>query len=77
MIRHCTAKSYRTYETPDGNAHRDGKRFVVRADEKLTAFVELESATCFCYLRDAELKLSKKNQTVSHLHIRFCPEGDF
>jgi hypothetical protein len=27
------------------NAHRnDGKRFVVRADEKLTAFVELESA---------------------------------
>jgi hypothetical protein len=23
----------------------DGKRFVVRADEKLTAFVELESAT--------------------------------
>jgi hypothetical protein len=23
---------------------RDGKRFVVRADEKLTAFVELESA---------------------------------
>ena len=27
--------------------HRgDGKRFVVRADEKLTAFVELESAVC-------------------------------
>jgi len=27
-----------------GDAHRaDGKRFVVRADEKLTAFVELES----------------------------------
>jgi hypothetical protein len=25
-----------------GDAHRDGKRFVVRADEKLTAFVELE-----------------------------------
>jgi hypothetical protein len=24
--------------------HRGGKRFVVRADEKLTAFVELESA---------------------------------
>jgi hypothetical protein len=23
------------------DAHRDGKRFVVRADEKLTAFVEL------------------------------------
>jgi hypothetical protein len=27
-------------------AHRDGKRFVVRADEKLTAFLELESAIC-------------------------------
>ena len=26
------------------DAHRDGKRFVVRADEKLTAFVALESA---------------------------------
>jgi hypothetical protein len=25
------------------DAHRDGKRFVVRADEKLTGFVELES----------------------------------
>ena len=25
-------------------AHREGKRFVVRADEKLTAFVELERA---------------------------------
>jgi len=27
------------------DAHGDGKRFIVRADEKLTAFVELESAT--------------------------------
>jgi hypothetical protein len=27
------------------DAHRDGKRFVVRADEKLTAFVELGAAT--------------------------------
>ena len=25
------------------DAHRDGKRFVVRADEKLPAFLELES----------------------------------
>jgi hypothetical protein len=24
------------------DAHRDGKRFVVRADEKLTAFLDLE-----------------------------------
>jgi hypothetical protein len=28
------------------DAHRDGSRFVVRADEKLTAFVELELAVC-------------------------------
>ena len=26
------------------DAHRDGKRFVVRADEQLTAFLALESA---------------------------------
>jgi hypothetical protein len=26
------------------DAHRDGQRFVVRADEKLTAFIELEAA---------------------------------
>jgi hypothetical protein len=26
------------------DAHRDGKRFVLRADQKLTAFMELESA---------------------------------
>ena len=31
------------------DAHRDdGKRFIVRADEKLTAFVELESAIRSC-----------------------------
>jgi hypothetical protein len=34
------------------DAHRDdGKRFVVRADEKLTAFLELES-TIRLYLRN-------------------------
>jgi hypothetical protein len=40
---------------PDGrtlwiaDAHRgDGKRFVVRAEEKLTAFLELEAAICRC-----------------------------
>jgi len=34
------------------DAHRDdGKRFVVRADEKLTAFVELESALLAAILR--------------------------
>jgi hypothetical protein len=31
------------------DAHiRDGKRYVVRSDEKLTAFVELEAATRNC-----------------------------
>ncbi len=31
------------------NAHREnGKRFVAHADEKLTAFFELESAICAC-----------------------------
>ena len=30
------------------DAHRDGKRFIVRADEKLTAFLELESAVHAC-----------------------------
>jgi hypothetical protein len=29
-----------------GAHHDDGKRYVVRADEKLTAFVELESVIC-------------------------------
>ena len=29
-------------------AHRNGKRFVVRADETLTAFIELELAICAC-----------------------------
>jgi len=33
------------------DAHRDdGKRFVVRADERLTAFVELEAATLFAVM---------------------------
>ena len=30
------------------DAHRGGKRFVVHADEKLTAFLELESAVRSC-----------------------------
>jgi len=29
-------------------AHRDGKRFIVRANEKLTAFLKLEAATSNC-----------------------------
>jgi hypothetical protein len=39
------------------DAHRgDGKRFVVRADEKLTAFLELES------------QLSKETQSIPSVH---------
>jgi hypothetical protein len=35
--------------TSIADAHRDdGKRFIMRADEKLTAFLELESATRAC-----------------------------
>jgi hypothetical protein len=35
------------------DAHRDdGKRFIVRADEKLTAFVELERAVCIHLLSE-------------------------
>jgi hypothetical protein len=30
------------------DAHRDGKRFAVRADEKLTALAEMESAIRSC-----------------------------
>jgi hypothetical protein len=33
----------------DADAYRgDGKRFVLHADELLTAFMELESVTCAC-----------------------------
>jgi hypothetical protein len=34
------------------NAHRDGKCFVVRADEKLTAFLELQRAVCIHVLTE-------------------------
>jgi hypothetical protein len=37
------------------DAHRDdGKRFVVRADEKLTAFLELERAVCIHLLESEQ-----------------------
>jgi hypothetical protein len=39
------------------DAHRgDGKRFVVRADEQLTAFLELERAICVGLLPDQNLE---------------------
>jgi hypothetical protein len=39
------------------DAHRgDGKRFVVHADEKVTAFLKLERAICLCLLTDQILE---------------------
>jgi hypothetical protein len=34
------------------DAHRDGKRFIVRADELLTAFLELQRAVCIHVLTE-------------------------
>jgi hypothetical protein len=34
------------------DAHGDGNRFIVRADEKLTAFLELERAVCIHLLTE-------------------------
>jgi hypothetical protein len=34
------------------DAHRDGKRFIVRADELLTAFLELERSVCIHLLSE-------------------------
>jgi hypothetical protein len=40
------------------DAHRDDeKRFVVRADEKLTAFLELERAICIHLLSEQQVEL--------------------
>jgi hypothetical protein len=41
----CLCDRFERADNWIADAHRgDGKRFVVRADEKLTAFIELESA---------------------------------
>jgi hypothetical protein len=40
------------------DAHRDGKRFVVHAEEKLTAFMELEAAIR-CLNQNRELLMSR------------------
>jgi hypothetical protein len=45
------------------DAHRgDGKRFVVRADEKLTAFAELEAATQFRKIRSPAQRTSRSRR---------------
>jgi hypothetical protein len=48
------------------DAHGYGKRFVVRADEKLTAFRELESAVCIHLLTEklSELKIANQRLTA-------------
>jgi hypothetical protein len=44
------------------DAHRgDGKRFVVHADEKLTAFVELERAVCVHLLLSEPIQTRRRN----------------
>jgi hypothetical protein len=51
------------------DAHRDeGKRFVVRADEKLTAFLELETA-----IRPTSAELELVTKPV--LATQFAPQG--
>ena len=52
------------------DAHRDGKRFVVRADEKLTAFGDIESA-----IRGLPLEIPAEwaDQATPYMKIRRCP----
>jgi len=45
------------------DAHRAGKRFVVRADEKLTAFLELELESGVCK-RQGKLKNKEQLQEI-------------
>src|SRR5512133_3534554 len=50
------------------DAHRDdGKRFVVRANEKLTAFVELEAAIRGCGFGSGSVRNQKR---VTHVSIK-------
>jgi hypothetical protein len=60
----------RTIWIPD--AHRDdGKRFVVRADENLTAFRELERAVCIHLLTEKLSELKIANQGLTTEQNRF------
>ncbi|MGC1323807.1 MAG: hypothetical protein WA849_16625 [Candidatus Udaeobacter sp.] len=53
------------------DAHRDdGQRFIVHADDKLTAFLELESAICAAERpEDCGVRETKPRQTVAD-HLR-------
>jgi hypothetical protein len=48
MLRWATRASDVLITIWIADAHRDGKRFVVRGGEKLTAFMELEAAIRAC-----------------------------
>ena len=49
MERELSSKKVYLGEAKHSRADRDdGKRFIVRADEKLTAFIELEAAIAAC-----------------------------
>ena len=59
------------------DAHRsDGKRFVVRADEKLTAFLELQRGICIhllseqCLLRDGSGNYRHHERENLESHVR-------
>jgi len=50
------------------DAHRDGKRFVIRADEGLTAFVEIKRAICqfaVAIVLDQEVSVSQDSATLN------------
>jgi len=50
------------------DAHRDeGKRFVVHADEKLTALLELESAICAC--GEVAAAVLQRNATAAIVNV--------
>ena len=50
------------------DAHRDdGRRFVVQADEKLTAFLELESAICAC--GEVAAAVLQRNATAAIVNV--------
>jgi hypothetical protein len=53
------------------DAHRDGKRFVVHADEKLSAFVELESQLV------AKGMMSRKKACFAPVDPSNMPTGSF
>ena len=50
-------------------AHRDGKRFIARADEKLTAFMELESVIASTNTRKSPRRPTKDEKAGRILFV--------